>query len=66
MCFWLELGTGRMDCLGFVFKFGMQKSHWADLYQTPDLEVSWKSKDTQNGQGGDWVVRGMRVGKCVS
>lgn len=51
MCFWLELGTGRMDCSGFVFNFGMQKSHWTDLYQTPDWEVSWKSKDTKWSRG---------------
>lgn len=64
MCFSLELGTGRTDCSGFVFNFGMQKSHWTDLYQTPGWEVSWKSKDTQSGQGGGWVVRGANGEVC--
>lgn len=64
MCFGLGLGTGRTDCSGFVFNFGMQKTHWTDLYQTPDLEVSWK--DTQSGQGREWLARGRRVGKRVN
>lgn len=51
-----------MDCVGLVFKFGMQRSHWTHLYQISDLEVSWKSKNTK------WSKRrlGCRVdeGKC--
>lgn len=35
-----------MDCVGFVFKLGVHKSHWTGLSQTPDLGVSWKGKDT--------------------
>lgn len=52
-----------MDCVGFAFKFGVQKSHWTGLYQL-DLRVSWKRKDTEGGQGEDWSVRGMKMGKC--
>ena len=30
-----------------------------------DLEVGWKSKDTQSGRG-DWLARGMRMGEHVN
>lgn len=39
-----------MDCVGFVFKFGVQNSHWTCLCQL-DLGVSWKRKDRDGGQG---------------
>lgn len=67
--FLVELGTGRMDYVGFVFKLGVQKK--TDMYQIPDSEESWKNEDTEDCQGrtgeqGGWgnedVSRVMKVG----
>lgn len=64
MCIWLELGTGRMDCSGFVFNFGMQKTHWTDLYQT--LIWRWVGRVRTHRVVGGTGLQGDEDGEYVN
>ena len=53
-----------MDCSGFVFNFGMQKTHWTDLYQT--LIWRWVGRVRTHRVVGGTGLQGDEVGEYVN